>query len=78
MRSTLVPVLDLMMSRAHWFRKTYWSSVWTMRGLCMRRSWTTPYTSTMLSCSIWKINRSMAMKVPVRPTPALQCTTVGE
>lgn len=37
----------------------------------MRKSWMIPYTSTTPSRSIWKINRSMAMKVPVRPTPAL-------
>lgn len=48
------------------------TSVWTMRGRCMRRSWMVPYTSTILSLSIWKISRSMAMKVPVRPTPALR------
>lgn len=47
------------------------TSVCTMRGRCMRRSWTMPKTSTIFSRSIWKIRRSMAMKVPVRPTPAL-------
>lgn len=48
------------------------TSVWTMSGRCMRKSWTTPYTSTTFSLSIWKMRRSMAMKVPVRPTPALK------
>ena len=47
------------------------TSVCTIRGRCMRRSWMVPYTSTMLSLSIWKRRRSMAIKVPVRPTPAL-------
>lgn len=47
------------------------TSVCTIRGRCIRRSWTMPYTSTVFSLSIWNIRRSMAMKVPVRPTPAL-------
>lgn len=47
------------------------TSVCTISGLCMRKLWMIPYTSTKPSRSIWKINRSMAMKVPVRPTPAL-------
>lgn len=48
------------------------TSVCTMRGRCMRRSYTTPYTSTVFSISICWIRRSMAMNVPVLPTPALQ------
>lgn len=48
------------------------TSVCTIKGRCMRRSYTTPYTSTVFSISICWIRRSMAMNVPVLPTPALQ------
>lgn len=59
-------------------QKTYcWAndrltSVCTIKGRCIRRSYTTPYTSTVFSISICWIRRSMAMNVPVLPTPALQ------
>lgn len=53
------------------------TSVCTISGRCIRRSWTMPYTSTMFSLSIWNSRRSMAMKVPVRPTPALSEQTTG-
>ncbi len=42
-----------------------------MRGLCICISVTIPYTSTILSLSIWKIRWSMAMKTPVT-TPELK------
>lgn len=48
------------------------TSVCTIKGRCMRRSYTTPYTSTVFSISICWIRRSIAMNVPVLPTPALQ------
>ena len=53
------------------------TQVWT---ICMRwllRRLTHPYTSTSLSRVILRNMVSTTIKVPVRPTPALQCTTTG-
>ena len=53
------------------------TSVWTICILCSLSLLTMPGMSTTPSALACSRARSMAMKVPVRPTPALQCTRIG-
>ena len=56
----------------------YWTSVWTIKFRCMRMSWTILSmlsSSPMSSACVTSL--SMAMYVPVRPTPALQWIKMG-
>ena len=56
----------------HW-SLNFWdhTSVCTMKFLCLLIWQTVPNMSTRLSCSIWRKQPSIAINVPVRPTPAL-------
>ena len=51
--------------------------VWTMSTLFLRRPMRNSYTLTVFSALILSSMESRRMKVPVRPTPALQCTSSG-
>ena len=53
------------------------TAVWTNCVLCSRIPFINPYTSIVVKSIIRNIKESKAMKVPVRPTPALQCTNRG-
>lgn len=59
----------------HSYRKMYCSSVWTISILWLRRYLTISATSILTPACNESIKKSKAIKVPVRPTPALQCTT---
>lgn len=53
------------------------TSVCTMLHLCCLILFTNSCTLTFRSCRIFMSMASKVIKVPVRPTPALQCTTSG-
>jgi hypothetical protein len=59
------------------YMNAYWSLVCTEPARSLRSAYTVFGMSTLRTISKSRIQRSMAMTVPVRPVPGLQCTTVG-
>ena len=66
-----------MYKKLTWWMQMYCCSVCTIHTLSFLISYTIPKMSTtsyfLMPCRI----RSMAIMVPLRPTPALQCATIG-
>lgn len=64
-------------ARRHWWMQMYCCSVWTIQTRSFLIAQTIPkmstYFDTRICCSIL----SRVIKVPLRPTPALQWTTMG-
>lgn len=64
-------------AKRHWWIQIYCCSVWTIQTRSFLIAQTIPkistYFDTRICCSIL----SKVMKVPLRPTPALQWTTMG-
>ena len=50
---------------------------WTRKGRCLRMSVTSSLGRMRPVARIVSMRLTMAMKVPVRPTPAEQCTSTG-
>lgn len=64
-------------AKRHWWMQMYCCSVWTIQTLSFRIAQTIPKMSTYFDTNICCNILSRVMKVPLRPTPALQCTTMG-
>lgn len=64
-------------ARRHWCMQMYCCSVWTIHTRSFLIAHTIPNMSTYLDTSICCSILSNVMNVPLRPTPALQWTTIG-